>query len=216
MQTARSQHAYETIKNAIESGEISPGSQLTEANLCAMLQMSRTPIREALNKLAAEGLAEYSAGRGYTAMIYTIDKIKMIYEKLEAVEGMLAYLVAEDKDSLDLVPLEEAVCKMEAALGQEDWDMWSKYDNSFHQIMYSYCKNEYITKDLEFLSRPSYHVRQMITRIYLDKSQSTEAHRNTYEAIKKGDACLARTVAQNHFRWVREQVIACMKQFNIK
>lgn len=215
MKTARTTVAYEIIKNAINSGEITPGAQLVEASLCEKLDMSRTPIREALNKLEAEGYVEYSAGRGFVATVYTVDKIRMIYEKIEAIEGMLAYLVAEDRDNIDISLIEKALIDMEKALEEKNWTVWSEADSRYHRVLYSFCRNEYIVKDLEFLARPSKHVRDIITTIYLDKAESTKAHRAMYEAIKRGDCACARQEAQNHFRWVREQTIACMRQFNI-
>lgn len=215
MQTSRSDLAYERIKEALNSGEIKQGVQIVETNLCKILKMSRTPIREALKKLEAEGYVEYNAGRGFVATEYSIENIRMIYEKIEAVEGMLAYLIAEQQENLDLSPLEMAVEAMEKALEDKEWKRWSEADSEFHKITYAFCKNEYLLKDIEFLARPSNHVRDIITTIYLDKSISTKAHRAMLEAIKEGNSQKAREEAQNHFRWVREQTIACMRQFNI-
>lgn len=215
MQTPRSTLAYETIKKAIDSGEILPGSQLLEANLCSSLQMSRTPIREALNKLAAEGYLEHAAGCGFTATVYTVDKVKKIYEKIEAIEGMLAYILAENNSKVDLFKLDAAVSGMEESLKNGDSSRWAYFDNEFHNVMYASCDNEYIMKDLVFLSHPSRHIRDMITTVYLDKSISTKSHRYVCDAIKSGDAESARREAQNHFRWVRKEVIACMQRFNI-
>lgn len=213
MKTARADVAYDTIKAAIENGQIPQGKQLVESDLCALLAMSRTPIREALNRLHAEGYVEYRAGRGFSAAIYGVEELRQIYEMIEAVESMLVYLLAQEHG--DLSELERAVEDMEQALEEEDWGRWTAADTNFHNAMYAMCRNVYIARDLEFLNRPAYHTRMMITRIYIDKGISTKAHRNIYDAIVCGDADLARSEAQKHFSWIRERVIECLRTYKI-
>lgn len=213
MKNARVHIAYDTIKAAIESGQIPQGRQLVENDLCTLLNMSRTPIREALNRLHAEGYVEYRAGRGYSTAIYGVEELRQIYEMIEAVESMLVYLLA--KDHGDLSGIKGALDEMERALETEDWARWAAADAEYHNQMYAMCKNVYIARDLEFLNRPAAHTRMMITRIYIDKSISTRAHRNIYEAMESGNADLARTEAQKHFSWIRERVIECLQSYKI-
>ncbi|MBO5069963.1 MAG: GntR family transcriptional regulator, partial [Roseburia sp.] len=209
----RANIAYDTIKESIESGRIPQGKQLVESELCTILNMSRTPIREALNRLHAEGYLKYTPGRGFSTVVYSVEEIEQIYEMTEAVEGMLAYLLA--KDHGDLTKLRKTVEDMEAALKKEDWDSWVNADTGFHIEMYAMCKNVYLTRDLEILNRPAHQIRMMITRFYVDKSVSTKAHRSVFDAIACGNADLARTEAQKHFSWIRERVIECLQSFEI-
>ena len=215
MRNSRADIAYKILKEKIDCGTISHGMQLVENDLCDSLNMSRTPVREALNRLHAEGYLEYTPGKGFSATSYDKNKIRQIYEMIEAVEGMLAYLLAQKYKDLELAEMRQAVEDMEDSIKSENWDIWTDADSRFHEYMYSRCDNCYISHDLEQLNRPANKVRQMITRVYLDKSESTRSHRAIYEAIKVGDAELARHEAQKHFSWVREQVCECLDCFEI-
>ena len=155
MHNSRADIAYGIIKEKIDKGIISPGMQIIENNLCETLNMSRTPVREALNRLHAEGYLDYSPGRGFSATFYDAKKIRQIYEMIEAVEGMLAYLLAKRYKELDLSSMQKAVEEMEAAARVKDWDTWAEADSSFHEYMYAYCDNSYIAHDLEQLNRPA-------------------------------------------------------------
>ncbi len=215
MRNSRADIAYKILKEKIDQGTIAHGMQIVENDLCESLEMSRTPVREALNRLHAEGYLDYSPGKGFSATSYDKNKIRQIYEMIEAVEGMLAYLLAQKHKELDLTDMKRAVEDMEAALKVENWDLWTDADSRFHEYMYSKCENIYIAHDVEQLNRPANKVRQMITRVYIDKSVSTESHRALYEAIKVGDADLARKEAQLHFSWVRQRVCECLDSYEI-
>lgn len=215
MKESRADIAYNILKRDIDSGKISNGVSLVENELCMKLNMSRTPIREALNRLHAEGYLEYSPGKGFCAPYYDTVKIRHIYELIEAVEGMLAYILAQKHESLDLSKVKSAVEGMEASRDANDWDAWVTYDDAYHDAIYKLNDNEYIAHDIEILNRPAYKVRVLITKVYLDKSVSTDAHRAIYDAINNGDAELARDEAQKHYSWVKENVCKCLDNFEI-
>lgn len=215
MNQARADVAYTVIKNDIDAGKISAGYQLIENELCQKLNMSRTPIREALNRLHAEGYLEYQPGKGFSTTVYNSEKLRKIYEMIEAVEGMLAYLLAQEYKTLNFSETERAVLEMEESIASENWDKWVQADTKFHDSLYALCNNEYIKNDLEQLYRPAFKVRTLITRVYLDKVESTRSHRAMYEAIIVGDAERARKEAHNHFSWIREQVCKCLETYDI-
>lgn len=207
--------AYEMLKTAIEKRELKPGQPLVEAELCQWLDMSRTPIREALSRLRAEGLVEYYPARGNVVSSFSYEKFKQIYEAIEALEGMLAYLLAIDHSNPEFEGVREAIAAMERAAAEKDWDAWTIADTKFHSQMYKCCANEYILRELELLSKPSQQVRTLITRTYIDKEQSTKEHRAVFDAIVEGDPEKARTIAQKHYSRIRRDVLEFLRTFNI-
>jgi len=211
----RASLAYEMLKTAIEKRQFQPGQQLVEVELCEWLDMSRTPIREALSRLRAEGLVEYYPARGYVVSTFSYEKFKQIYEAIEALEGMLAYLLAIDHSNPEFDGVREAVIAMERAAIEKNWDAWLVADTKYHTQMYNCCSNEYILRELEILSKPSQQVRIMITRTYIDKEQSTKEHRAVYDAIVEGDREKARTLAQKHYNRVRRDVLEFLRTYNI-
>lgn len=103
--------AYEQISRAMLSGDIKSGSRLVMDQLATELDISRTPVRDALLRLEREGLIEPSGRRGYVVREPSRDEALQLYEAREAVEGFAARRVAElGKPALDVVAaaLEEA------------------------------------------------------------------------------------------------------------
>lgn len=207
--------AYDRILHLICSGAYPPGLALTECELCESMQMSRTPVREALHRLSAEGMVTYSRSKGFTVATFSAEKICQVYEMLEGIEGMMAFLLAKDHDAPGFDRAGEAVEQMIRSCETENWDEWIKADSEFHIILNKCCKNEYIARDVERYNRPATQVRNMITRIYINKKKSTEDHRQLYEAILDSNADKARTIAQNHSAWIRAEVAHYLKTFNI-
>jgi len=90
----RSDDVYERLREAIVTGRARPNERLIEAELAERLQVSRTPIRESLQRLAAEGLV-VSRRRGWVVLEHTSTEIREIYEARAALEGYCARLAAE-------------------------------------------------------------------------------------------------------------------------
>lgn len=192
-----------------------PGAPLVENDLCACLEMSRTPIREALNRLRAEGLVDYFPSRGNFVATISKEKLKKIYEAIEALEGMQAYLLAQDHSRPGFENVKTAVEEMEAAAASENWDDWVVADRKYHDSMAQCCDNEYIVQQLTFLNQPSNQVRMLITKTYIDKNISTKDHRTVYERIIENDPEGARQAAQKHFSWMRSQIMAFLSTYHI-
>lgn len=215
MRKSLTKEAYERISQYIQDGTFAPGMALIETDLCERLQMSRTPIREALQRLSSEEMVDYSRARGFTVSAFSAQKLGNIYEMLEGLEGMMSYLLAEDHDAPCFAAAGEAVQEMERACQSENWDQWLKADSKFHAALYESCHNVYIARNAERFNRPATQVRMMITRFYLDKHRSTRDHRALYEAIIASDAEKARALAQDHYRWVRGEILKYLGAFNI-
>lgn len=212
---SRAAEAYRILKGRITDGQLSPGFQLVENDLCAQLNMSRTPIREALNRLRAEGLVEYRRSRGSIVAPITKEKVKQTYEAIEAVESMLFYLVAEDHDNPAFRQAEKSLLEMERTAAIGDWQTWVDADREFHENIRKCCKNTYIMEQCDRLDRPVQQFRMLITKTHIDKEVSTRDHRECYDAMVLGDAQKAREVAQRHYRWLRTQILSFFEQYSL-
>lgn len=92
--TSLATEAYERLRSAIVRGEVRPNERLVETELAEWLQVSRTPLREGLARLAVEGLV-LSRRRGWVVREHNAEEIREIYEVRAALESMAAYLTAE-------------------------------------------------------------------------------------------------------------------------
>ncbi len=91
----RSESVVEALRVAILAGQFQPGERLHEVKLTALLEVSRTPVRAALQKLASEGLLDYTPNRGYTLREFSLGEVVNAYEVRAVLEGLAARLSAE-------------------------------------------------------------------------------------------------------------------------
>src|SRR3954453_11466287 len=98
----RNQWAYERLHEAIREGAIEPGQRVMETDISAWLRVSRTPVREALRRLQAEGLLEHAAGGGLAVAVYDLRAIAEFYAMRESLEGTAAALAASNADATEL------------------------------------------------------------------------------------------------------------------
>lgn len=108
--------AYEAIKRAILSGQFSPYERLVEERLAEALDISRTPVREALAILEHEGLLESEPYKGLAVRPVTVDEFLSMYEALGVIEAALARLAARNAAGGDIRRMDEALRRSEAAI----------------------------------------------------------------------------------------------------
>jgi DNA-binding GntR family transcriptional regulator len=197
--------AYSAIRTAIANGDLRPGYPLLETELSEKLGMSRTPVREAINRLLAEDMIETIKRKGIFVKTLSKEELCQMYEVVEGLEGMVTYLVASKPDA-KLDQLENDILAMEQALAENNTDKWIIADEDYHTVLYSLCKNTYLSEHLKRFNEKLRLARLiLIAGSSADKRRSTREHRATYEAIKAGDAELARNLTQNHWKGVRER-----------
>ncbi|PLR75871.1 GntR family transcriptional regulator [Bacillus sp. V3-13] len=202
--TTAADRAYSAIRIAIANGELRPGYPLLETELSEQLGMSRTPVREALNRLKAEDIIETVKRKGIFVKTLSKEELFQWYEVAEGLEGMVAYLVASDPN-VQLGELENDIKTMEEALTENNTDKWIVADEHYHAALNALCKNVFLVENLQRV-----HEKLRLARLVLiagstpDKTQSTREHRANLEAIKAGDAELARQITQNHWKRIRK------------
>ncbi|UZK67693.1 FadR/GntR family transcriptional regulator [Sphingomonas sp. M1-B02] len=209
--------ACEHIRNSILSGAHRPGSQLpTEGVFVEILGVSRTVIREAVARLAAEGLVEARQGKGlfvsdtarYQAFQVTRDEVENLSDVIQllelrlCVETEMAALAAERRSELDLMNMRQQLKILaESEVGLEDS---VKADVEFHSVIARASKNTYYAKLIDFLGVRLVPPRSLYLRqgqAYVGDSYkaviSTE-HEAILEAIIRSDRDRARKAAHAH------------------
>lgn len=209
--------ACEHIRTSILSGTYWPGAQLpTEAEFVDVLGVSRTVIREAVARLAAEGLVEARQGKGlfvsdtarYQAFQITRDEVENLSDVIQllelrlCVETEMAALAAERRSEVDVMSMRQQLKILAAsAVGLEDS---VKADVEFHSVIARASKNAYYAKLIDFLG-----VRLVPPRsLYLRQGQAyggdsykaviSAEHEAILEAIIDRDPELARIAARTH------------------
>jgi DNA-binding GntR family transcriptional regulator len=143
---------YQEVKRGITELEYAPGVQVNEENFAAELQVSRTPLRQALYRLVLEGLLiRQSNGRIHVAPI-TVIEAEEIYKVREVLEGLMAREATECMQSFHLTQLEDALELMKRAAEQNRAQDTIRHGSNFHQILYSISDNQTAKQFLEQLN----------------------------------------------------------------
>ena len=128
--------AYKDLKALVLSGRFTPGERLKEVQIGKVLGISRTPIREALQKLW-EGLIAPRAGRGYVALQEMPEEIEELFEMRAVFEGYALRVVGARMTGAVLDELAAIVERAEAALQRQSPDDLFQWNDQFHDVLHT-------------------------------------------------------------------------------
>ncbi len=200
--------AYWTIRDAIRSGVIQPGDRLIELDLAGALDMSRTPVRDALRQLEAERLVEKAPSRGFVVPTITTDDLVEIYEIREVLEGLAARRAAMRLGEAEIAAMRETVERTELARDAGDFPVLWQGSNAFHRLLRGGNKNGRLPHLLALMldSHRSLRLHEFAPERV---DAAVAEHRAIYEAIATRDADLAEQLARDHSRHaLRSQLLA--------
>jgi DNA-binding GntR family transcriptional regulator len=191
--------AYRELRARILDNSMPSGEQFTEEELAALLQMSRTPTREAMLRLAGEGLVEVRPRHGMRIKPVSPVDMREIYEVLTALESTAAALAAARTDQGDSVKqLRNAICDMDAALERDDLAAWAAADERFHTLLVEAAGNSRLTELVQTYVGQSHRVRMLTLRLRPKPSMSNRDHEAVVDAVEAHDAKRAREIHFTH------------------
>jgi DNA-binding GntR family transcriptional regulator len=204
------ERAYRHLRERFENGDLKPGDRVSDLALSREIQgVSRTPIREALNQLASEGLIEFIPHRGAFVRQPDLREIEEFYELRELLEGHAASRLAAAPDPVALADLRGLVDEMAAmvadlkseedALSKEATRRQRRLDLEFHRILLEACGNRRLRRivdDSRVLARP---FEAMEPRMWPASLRSAHReHAAILEAIQAGDSQAAHRAMTSH------------------
>ncbi|MDJ0995010.1 MAG: GntR family transcriptional regulator [Dinoroseobacter sp.] len=148
---SQGQDAYVRLLEEIRTGKLTPGDRLLETELAARLGISRTPVREAIRQMEADGLVVHVPRSG--ARIRTLDyaEVNELYDMRAVLEGTAARLSARAASEVELAELDAINREMEAALN--DMDLLYRLNRQFHDALLNTARNRYLSKSVEGLKK---------------------------------------------------------------
>jgi DNA-binding GntR family transcriptional regulator len=132
---------YQILRSSIVEGDLAPGEHLAEQQLAAELGVSRTPVREALRRLALEGFVVMVPRRGAYVAGLSLKDMNDLFELRMALEGLAAYLAAQRITPAEITGLRQSICGLETAIVAGDREQVIAADTSFHSVIYSSSRN---------------------------------------------------------------------------
>ena len=212
----RAEAAYAQLKSAILSNDLPAGHQAMEPELALQVGVSRTTIREALIRLASEGLVEMVPRRGVRVLPLRADDMREIYQVLTALEPEAAASVADRKLSDEMLqPLVEATEAMERALDDEDLDAWAAADDLFHRTLLDLNGNKRVEQFVSSLLDQAHRARMVTLRMRDVPVRSTEEHRELLDYLRTGDADNARRCFRHHRERAALELLGILEKYKL-
>ncbi len=204
--------AYSALRTSIRMGRIPPGARLHEAELALQLGTSKTPVREAIGRLVAEGLATATAGGKSAVYVATLTSQEIIdlYEARTIIEPPLARMAAERADDRDVATLRGIVKEFESALAADDVYSLMEIDSRLHAVIASIAGNRALAQARERLDDgiAIARVTSVQNNHYRTSEQALREHSQICEAIASHDGAVAERRMAEHIHRRRDGLIA--------
>jgi len=196
------QVAYDSLRADILVGDLAPGTPISEAERAESLGISRTPVREAMQQLAQEGLIEVFPKRGTFVARLSARDVRESFELREAVETFAARLAAERRSEGDLERMRAALSDVPAAGGDGQYARLA----DFHGLIVQAAQNRYLQQSFDGTTDRIDLASRLAARIPAPQPAES-SHQAIFEAIERGDGPAAEEAMRRHLRHHAEALL---------
>lgn len=186
------------LEAEIESGRLPPGELLDERTLAERFSVSRTPVREALQKLAVQNLVQIVPRQGVLVSRMSVTQLREMLELLGELEALAAKLAARRISDDQRKQLDDAIEHCATAVERDDSRAFAEANAAFHETIYDASCNHYLAEQIRTIRRLIGRYRPRIFDSAARRQKSLDEHRKLAAAIGAGDEGLAETMALEH------------------
>ena len=209
---AAKRNIFEDLKMSIMQGTFKPRERLIERNLAARFAVSRTPIREALHKLAAMGMVRIIPNQGAMVADFSLQDIESLYFvrlHLEKLAGKLACSKVTKEEINTLVTLNQGLKK---AMAWDDFSKMVEKDQQFHLTLIRFSKNPFLIKAIEDLRLKSYPFSYYYWRSNQYLRSSLADHNRMIHALRNRDFRLMDTLIEGQLNNSKSRYLKYLAQ----
>lgn len=199
---------FNTLRQAILTGELKPGERLMEIHLANRLGVSRTPIREAIRKLELEGLVTMIPRKGAEVAQITEKSMNDVLEVRRAMDALCVELACDRITTEELERLKEACDHFELAVKSKDVKKIAQADVALHDIIVQATGNQRLVQLVNNLSEQMYRYRFEYIKDISQHEKLVEEHRIIYESIVRKDKETACKAAKLHIDNQKNTIIS--------
>ena len=196
---------YEELKRQILTLKLSPGESMEEVNLCNEYNISRTPLREILQKLAGEGYVELVKNRGATVSSMDYKTLRNFFATAPMMYSAVGRLAAKNATQSQIKELQKAQANFIKANKKKDIDGMSLYNNRFHRLIGEMANNDYLMPSYDRLLIDHARIGQTFfhaisKEMLKDLKEVSKHHDKMIQCIIEGDSEGMVILTQEHWR----------------
>ncbi|WP_033057257.1 GntR family transcriptional regulator [Sinorhizobium arboris] len=195
------------LRELLVQGGFEPGSKLNERELCEQLGVSRTPLREAIRLLVAEGLVVLDPGRGAFTPTWSKDDISDTFELLAALEGLAGELAAQRITTEELAELTALQHEMQAAYERRDLPTYYQLNARAHDLLSEAARNPVLRETWKQVNGRMHALRFRSNQDESKWIKALDEHAQILAALKAHDGAAARQLLEQHLRRKRDAVL---------
>jgi DNA-binding GntR family transcriptional regulator len=208
----RTNHQFvrEALRHAILSGEYAPGTRLVQADLAKQLDVSTTPVREALRDLAADGLVRLDAYRGALVQPLDADEIEEIYQLLKVLEPLSIERAVRFVTEAELADAEQILNRL---LDGSDSAQFVSLDRQFHGVFARAARSPRLQSTLDSLrDSAALYIAASFRGSTEMVAHSNEDHTALLAAMRERDLDAALRIEAGHLEWARSRWIDSVRE----
>lgn len=197
---------YRTLKRAVYYGYLPPGERLVESTLARKLNVGRTPLREAIKRLSAEGLLNIVPNKGATVVRLSPGDVEELYLIRGILEGVAAAIAVERLGTKEIQTFRKLHDEMKDVKLQENLVEWMKVNDRFHHIYLKACQKPILLRMIKDVTNPL-HLYWYRTSLFPSLLEMVVMkHGAMVDAFENRDAELARRATEDHSTTIGQQV----------
>ncbi|WP_210255242.1 GntR family transcriptional regulator [Ancylobacter pratisalsi] len=204
------QQVADTLRDRIIRGDLPPGGRIVERSLCELLDVSRTPLREALKLLEVEGLVEISQNKGARIMSFTPEEASNLFEVIAGLESLAAEIAATRISARELDALDALHESMRVHYERQEKDPYFEINSAIHDRIVRASGNPVLIATHAGLMLRARRGRYMAIIDPFRWEESVGEHEALMQALHARDAEAARRVWQRHLLRTGETVCAVL------
>ena len=202
------EHVAQQLREMLVEGRIAPGAKLNERELSEVLKVSRTPLREAIKMLAAEGLVELLPNRGAIAVELSESDVHHTFEVMAGLEAQSGELAAQRITEAELAEIKAMHYEMLAAFTRRDLPAYYRLNSAIHAAINAAAKNPVLSATYRQVNARLQALRFRSNQDGEKWSAAVKEHEAMVQALDQRDPAAMRAVLLSHLNHKRDVVMA--------
>ena len=206
------QATHEKLRAMIFSGELQAGQRLGQEEIARQLGVSRLPVREALNRLATEGLVELKPRRGFFVVSLDVQEIEDIFEVRALLEQRAGELATERRTIVDVEELEAIVSELDDLVQTEiDFDEWARLNQDFHQRLFQTSGRKHLCRQIDQLRNSVAPIIRLLALQHGELRRAQDEHRRIAAQFRSGDGAGVGLLCREHCAYTARALLSQLR-----